>query len=219
MLTIFVLSPPVSRHLDARVRFAKRASDATGLESPAAMSTSTHSAEFERIFLPHLNSAYNLARLLLRNSQDAEDVVQEAYLRALRAFAGFRGGASRPWFLTIVRNTCFSWLRSKLNDPELLEFDSESHSSELSSPEQQTLDLERSQALEHCIADLPSEFREALVLREVEGLSYREIAQITGVPAGTVMSRLSRARARVAEKLTNPRFKTLFSAWSGDDLS
>jgi RNA polymerase sigma-70 factor (ECF subfamily) len=183
------------------------------------MSASKKSDEFERIFLPHLNSAYNLARLLLRNDHDAEDVVQESYLRALRAFPGFRGEASRPWLLTIVRNACFSWLHDKRHASEFLEFDGEIHPSGLSSPEQQTLDLERSQALEHCIGQLPPEFREVLVLREVEGLSYREIAEITGVPAGTVMSRLSRARARVAERLTNSRFKTLFSAWSGHDLS
>ena len=170
------------------------------------------------MFLPHLDAAYNLARLLLRNESDAEDVVQESYLKALRAFPSFRGEAGRPWLLAIVRNTCFTWLRRN-RDRSQPEFDSEIHASSASSPEKHSLDRERSQALDRCIQQLPSEFREALILREMEDLSYREIADITGVPPGTVMSRLSRARARLADCLNNPLYKSLFGSRSGNDLS
>ncbi|MBZ5602741.1 MAG: sigma-70 family RNA polymerase sigma factor [Acidobacteriia bacterium] len=156
--------------------------------------------EFERMFLPHLDAAYNLARLLMRNAQDAEDVVQESYLRALRAFRGFRGDAGRPWLLTIVRNTCFTWLQQN-RDRIHVDLDGDRHAGNTGTPESQTLDRERSKGLSRCIEHLPSDFREAIVLRELEELSYREIAEITGVPAGTVMSRLSRARARLADCL------------------
>jgi RNA polymerase sigma-70 factor (ECF subfamily) len=157
--------------------------------------------EFERIFLPHLDAAWNLARLLMRNAQDAEDVVQESYLRALRGFSGFRGEASRPWLLTIVRNTCFTWMRDNRARADQAEFKEELHAIAAASPEAQSLRLERRDAVTNCIDQLPSDFREAIVLREIEQLSYRDIAEITGVPSGTVMSRLSRARARLAECL------------------
>jgi RNA polymerase sigma-70 factor, ECF subfamily len=164
------------------------------------MSSKT-SVEFERIFLPHLDAAYNLARFLMRNAQDAEDVVQESYLRALRAFAGFRGGASRPWLLTIVRNTSFTRLRDNRWRGDRVEYHEELHVSGGGTPEAESLDRERAREVERCIEQLPPDFREAVVLREMEELSYREIAEITGVPPGTVMSRLSRARARLAECL------------------
>jgi len=166
---------------------------------------------FEAAVLPHLDAAYNLARWLLRDEQSAQDVVQEAYLRAFRFFDSFRGGDARPWLLSIVRNSCFTWLRERGRDH--LEFDEERDSDQrdpalheaAESPERLLeRKLERSQ-VNTAIATLPPLFREVLVLREIEALSYEEIAQIVGIPAGTVMSRLSRARSmlRTALAATN----------------
>jgi RNA polymerase sigma-70 factor (ECF subfamily) len=152
-------------------------------------------AEFERLFLPHLDAAFNLARFLTRNAQDAEDVVQESYLRALRAFDSFRSESHRPWLLAIVRNTAFTWLQA--NRGRTAELPEDIPAAALT-PESATLSQERATGLKRCIEKLPPDFREAIVLREIEELSYREISKITGVPAGTVMSRLSRARARLA---------------------
>jgi RNA polymerase sigma-70 factor (ECF subfamily) len=160
-------------------------------------------AEFESLFLPHLDAAYNLARLLTRNEHDAEDVVQEAYLKSLRAFSSFRGGASRPWFLTIVRNTSFTWLRDNRSRANRAEYHEELHASGGATPEAASLGNERARAVERCVQELPSDFREVIILREMEELSYQEIAEITGVPRGTVMSRLSRGRARLAGCLRN----------------
>jgi RNA polymerase sigma-70 factor (ECF subfamily) len=169
------------------------------------MSASKTSVEFEKIFLPHLNAAYNLARLLLRDPGDAEDVVQESYLKAMRAFSGFRGDSARPWLLTIVRNTAFTWLRANRSRGDHAEYNDEIHGSTASTPEVESLDKERSRAIGDCVEALPPDYREAIVLREMEELSYSEIAKITGVPQGTVMSRLSRARARLAECLQSNR--------------
>lgn len=163
------------------------------------MPSARTSAEFERLFLPHMNAAYNLARLLTRNPQDAEDVVQESYLRALRAFSTFHGEACRPWLLTIVRNTAFTWLRNNSARLAQSEFDERFHAGLEQSPETQSVESQRSARLNRCIEKLPADFREAIVLREQEELSYREISEITGAPVGTVMSRLARARARLAE--------------------
>jgi RNA polymerase sigma-70 factor (ECF subfamily) len=166
------------------------------------------SAEFDRTFLPHLDAAYNLARVLMRNAEDAEDVVQEAYLRALRGFSSFRGEASLPRLLTIVRNTSFTWLRknrSRVN----AEYQEDLYLSRDADPEVQSMCCERTGTVERCVEQLPADFREAFVLREMEDLSYREIAAITDVPAGTVMSRLARARARLAECLTRSASKDL----------
>jgi RNA polymerase sigma factor (sigma-70 family) len=134
----------------------------------------------------------------MRNAHDAEDVVQESYLKALRAFPSFRGGASRPWLLAIVRNTSFTWLRDNGSRAGQAEYHEELHVSGDPTPEAESLRQERARAVERCIEQLPADFREAIVLREMEELSYQEIAEITCVPAGTVMSRLSRARARLA---------------------
>ncbi|SRR5579883_909335 len=158
-------------------------------------------AEFERIFLPHLDAAWNLAHLLMRSPQDAEDVVQEAYLRALRSFSGFRGEASRAWLLAIVRNTCFTWMRHNRERSDQAEFREEVHAIAAATPETQSLSRERTDAVSRCIEQLPTDFREAIILRELEQMSYREIAEITGVPSGTVMSRLARARGRLASCL------------------
>ena len=165
----------------------------------ASMSISKTSSEFEKLFLPHLDAAYNLARLLLRDAQDAEDVVQESYLKALRAFSGFHGESGRPWLLAIVRNTAFTWLRANRSRGDHAEYHEEIHVSGGATPEAESLGKERSRAIGRCVEQLPPDFREAIVLREMEDLSYNEIAEITGVPRGTVMSRLSRARARLAE--------------------
>lgn len=154
---------------------------------------------FELAVLPHLDAAYNLARWLTRNDHDAEDVVQESYLRAFEFFGGFYGTEGRGWLLTIVRNTCYTWLRRNRNMEFSTEFDEEIHSvgNENLNPEEILLERASHQHLQDALEELPVEFREALVLREIEGLSYKEIADISGVPVGTVMSRLARARDRL----------------------
>lgn len=152
--------------------------------------------------LPHLDAAYNLARWLTGNNEDAEDIVQEAYLRAFRFFGSFHGTDSRAWLLTIVRNTCYTWFRrnhAALNTS----FDEEVHTngSEAQSSEKLLLDQVDHELLRQALDELPIEFREAMVLRELEGMSYKEIALIARVPLGTVMSRLSRARKRLQQSL------------------
>ena len=158
---------------------------------------------FEEAVLPHLDAAYNLARWLTRNEHDAQDVVQEAYLRAFRFFSGFHGANSRAWLLTIVRNTCFTWLRHN-RSPELsADFDEAVRAKESDEPDPETQQVlkARAQLVNSAIEKLPVEFREVMVLRELEELSYKEIAVVTGVPIGTVMSRLARARKRLYESL------------------
>jgi len=159
---------------------------------------------FHESVLPYLDAAYNLARYLVRDPHDAEDAVQEAFLRATRHFDGFRGVDGRAWLLSIVRNACFTLLRRRRSGSEVVEFEEEMHSVEdgASGPE---ADLARTIAAEQVqegLARLPVEFREVLVLREMEGLSYKEIAQVAGVPIGTVMSRLARARRQLSAALT-----------------
>jgi len=156
-------------------------------------------SEFERKVLPHLDAGYNLACFLMRNPEDAEDVVQEASLRAFRFFDNFRGENSRAWFLTIVRNTSFTALKRSRADEANVEFDEELHSGEVPAMDigvalDQAQDRETVRA---AIEQLPEEFREAIVLRELEGCSYKEIADIAGVPIGTIMSRLARARRQL----------------------
>jgi len=158
---------------------------------------------FELVVLPHLDAAYNLARWLIRSPADAEDVVQEACLRALRFFDGFRGGDSRAWLLKIVRNTCYSWVRK--NRPTELsdEFDETVHSANAlgEDAEAKLVSRANSEQVKKALEALPAGFREVLVLREIEELSYKEISDVTGVPMGTVMSSLSRARRRLREEL------------------
>jgi RNA polymerase sigma-70 factor (ECF subfamily) len=159
-------------------------------------SESSGLTEFERQVLPHLNAAYNLARFLMRNDQDAEDVVQEAALRAFRFFESFRGENSRAWFLSIVRNASFTALKRNRMDASNVVFDEELHEVE-TPPMEAGVALDRAQdrqTVRAAIEQLPLEFREAITLRELEGLSYKEIADIADVPIGTVMSRLARAR-------------------------
>jgi len=159
----------------------------------------TELKEFERTFLPHMSAAYNLARWLTGSHQDAQDVVQEAYLRAVRFFGGFRGGNSKAWILTIVRNAGYSWLQRSQAQGLATPFDAEIHDVEDRSqgPEMELLQSATRQDLLEALESLPVEFREALVLRELEGLSYKEIAEVSGLPIGTVMSRLTRARQRL----------------------
>jgi RNA polymerase sigma factor (sigma-70 family) len=159
---------------------------------------------FEQEVLPHLDAAYNLARWLTRNEHDAEDIVQEAYLRAFRFFAGFRGGDARAWLLKIVRNTCYTWLYANRPLQEATEFDEDLFPPDAPAPtpEEIVLHNDRGTLLRKALEKLPSNFREVLILRELEGMSYREIANITGMPAGTVMSSLSRARGRLRQVLT-----------------
>lgn len=155
-------------------------------------------ARFEHLLLPLLTDAYNLARWLMKNQEDAEDMVQESYLKAFRFFGSFHeGGNSRAWFLRIVRNTCYTALEArKLKQKEVPIEEDENNGIEDPSP-LPTAILDKTTAIEgvrRAIEQLPADFREALVLREFEGLSYKEIADVSGVPLGTVMSRLARAR-------------------------
>jgi RNA polymerase sigma-70 factor (ECF subfamily) len=153
---------------------------------------------FEAVVLPHLDAAYTLARYLTRNAHDAEDVVQDASLRALKYFDGFRGeeGASaRAWLLAIVRNTAYTWRRRHRADTLATEFDETQHS------QTDVVDQPDRELLVRALDELAPEFREVIVLRELEGLSYKEISDVAGVPVGTVMSRLSRARTRLQEAL------------------
>jgi RNA polymerase sigma factor (sigma-70 family) len=158
---------------------------------------------FEALILPHMDAAYNLARWLLRNEQDAQDVVQEAYLRAFKSFGGFHGSNGRAWLLTIVRNTSYTLLKKNRTVDFSTPFDEEVHRSGQQSISPATI-LEHSEDAElirEAMEELPAEFREILTLRHQEGLSYKEIADIAQIPPGTVMSRLARARAKLKEYL------------------
>jgi len=159
---------------------------------------------FEQTVLPHLDAGYNLARWLTGSDRDAEDVLQDACLRALKFFSGFRGGNARAWFLTIVRHTTWTWLRRERGDREELEFDEELHGGEDMSTNPETVLMRKAdvEKVRQALETLPSEFREVLVLRELEDCAYKEIAEIAGIPVGTVMSRLARARAQLQVALT-----------------
>ena len=171
---------------------------------------------FANVVLPYLGDAYALARWLARNDSDAEDIVQEACLRAFRGIAGFGDVNARAWLLSIVRNTAFTWLK-KHRDPRLVAVENielveatgperdEGPFAGPSSPEASLIERADAARLEAAIAALPEEFRETLVLRDLQGLDYRAIAQVTGVPIGTVMSRLARARRRLMAQLGKDR--------------
>jgi len=153
-------------------------------------------AEFDAIVLPHLDAAFNLARWLVGNDHDAEDIAQEAALRALRFLGSFRGGSAKAWLLTIVRNTAFTWL--KQNRPALfVSLDNEALreiEDNAPVPSEALIRSANVELVKNALTELPPLFREALILREIEGLSYKEIAEIVEAPIGTVMSRLGRAR-------------------------
>ncbi len=154
---------------------------------------------FETLMLPHLDAAYNLARWLLRDAHDAEDAVQDACLRAYRAFDRFRGNDGRAWLLTIVRNVCYSELRKNQHEPIEVAFVDETHGNINDSVETKALAYHqvKQELLQRALEALPVEFREILILHEIEGLAYREIAIVAEIPIGTVMSRLARARQKL----------------------
>jgi RNA polymerase sigma-70 factor (ECF subfamily) len=155
---------------------------------------------FEEAVLPHLDSAHNLARWLTRNDADAGDVVQEACVRALSHFDGFRGGDAKPWLLAIVRNTAMTWMSHRPKEAMLDEERAVPGAVEPST-EAELLRFDERKVLNLALESLPAEFREIVVLRELEGLSYKDIAAAVGVPIGTVMSRLSRGRHLLLESL------------------
>jgi RNA polymerase sigma-70 factor (ECF subfamily) len=161
------------------------------------------SADFQRTILPHLDAAYSLARWLTRDEQAAEDLVQDSFVRALKAYGGFRGENPRAWILAIVRNTCYTWLaKGKAREP-LVEFDDSIETPDAGASDPAALMTRGADraSVRAALDALPPEFREVVVLRELEGLSYQEIAAVAGVPVGTVMSRLSRARTRLERAL------------------
>jgi RNA polymerase sigma-70 factor (ECF subfamily) len=160
---------------------------------------------FEQMVLPHLDAAYNLARWLAGNDHDAQDVAQEASLRAFRFFGNFRGENARAWLLTIVRNTFYTWLRKNRPKENTVEIDDETFAVEDISADAQAVNPQfaDADAVRRAIAELPVEFREVVILREMEGFSYKEIADLAEVPIGTVMSRLARARKLLQKRLAS----------------
>jgi RNA polymerase sigma-70 factor, ECF subfamily len=159
-------------------------------------------ARFEATVLPHLDAAFNLARWLLRNPHDAQDVTQEAVLRAYRFFGSFHAGNARAWLLQIVRNCCYTWLQKQNVFEDLSEMEEITLPVEKHTPESLALANADRERLRAALELLPAGFREVLVLRELEGCSYKEIAAITGKPIGTVMSALARARRQLREALS-----------------
>jgi RNA polymerase sigma factor (sigma-70 family) len=158
---------------------------------------------FEQAILPHLDAAYNLARWLTRNEHDAQDMVQEACLRAFKFFDGFHGVDARAWLLTIVRNTCYTWLKQNRRGQAMTSFDEEIHTIDEDALNPSALALKSGdlEMLKESLEQLPAEFREVIVLRDLEELSYKQIADVITVPLGTVMSRLARARSRLKQIL------------------
>jgi RNA polymerase sigma factor (sigma-70 family) len=172
------------------------------------MADPVNAQRFEKLVLPHMNSAFNVARWLTHNDQDAQDVVQEAYLRAFRFFGGFRGEDARAWLLSIVRNTFYTWhQQNRGHAADTTEFEEDMHSLETGtaehddSPEAMLIRSQSQKRVHKALQSLRLEYREVIVLRELEELSYKEIAAIVGIPMGTVMSRLGRARQQLAALL------------------
>lgn len=154
---------------------------------------------FEQVIMPHLDAAYNLARWLMRNEDDARDMVQEAYLRAFKFFDGFHGVDARAWLLTTVRNTCYTWLEQNRRSRATMSFDEEIHSldDQVANPSELALKSGDVEMVRESLEELSEEFREVIVLRDLEEMSYKRIAEVINVPLGTVMSRLARARGRL----------------------
>ena len=166
------------------------------------MSAPSQVVKFEQIILPHADAAYNLARWLVHNDHDAEDVTQEAFLRAFKFFEGFHGTNGRVWLLKIVRNTCYSWLtRNRPQEGLPLEEEKLVLEDRASNPEEKLIQNADGAMLQEILAALPVEFREVAVMADVEGLSYKEISEIAGISMGTVMSRLARARQKLRRSL------------------
>lgn len=163
---------------------------------------SQEQARFERLVLPHLDAAFNLARWLLRVPADAEDVTQEAMLRAYKFFPGFHGGDARAWLLQIVRNSCYTWIEKNRASQQSTEFEEEIYVPTGPTPETMAIAGSERERLSKALEDLPPRYREVLVLRELEGCSYKEIAEIAAMPIGSVMSTLSRARKQLQSALT-----------------
>ncbi|MGC2338810.1 MAG: sigma-70 family RNA polymerase sigma factor [Pseudolabrys sp.] len=182
-------------------------------DAPDSLSGLDDNARFRSIVMPHIDEAYRLAHWLTGNRTDAEDVVQDASMRAFRAIRNYTGGSARSWVLSIVRNTTYSWLRKNrpaavvtVDDLEAVELEQASPGDrDGDNPEAALIAKADADQLRSAIAALPTAFRETLVLRDIEGLDYREIAQATEVPIGTVMSRLARARHRLIATLTSER--------------
>jgi RNA polymerase sigma-70 factor, ECF subfamily len=195
------LSPTCATPSD--IKPGRRAPAATAMpaqDGQTDLSDRSTRTRFESLALPHLDAAFNLARWLVRNDDDASDIVQDAFVRAMRSFGGFRGDQARPWLLAIVRNTAYSWL-GRNRDPRHVSYEPDLHDDadhpDASGPPSPETELSRAQdrrAINDALARLPVEMREALVLRELEELPYRQIAAIQAIPIGTVMSRLSRGR-------------------------
>jgi RNA polymerase sigma-70 factor, ECF subfamily len=164
---------------------------------------------FEELCLPHLDAAYNLARWLVGSDADAQDVVQEAYVRALKGFKGFRGNNARAWILAIVRNTAYSWLKKRAKRSYLVSFDAAIHTRRKLEPLSESSHEERVQQLDEALSKLPVEMREILILREIEGWSYEQLASTLNVPSDTVMFRLSQARQRLRRELAGSPQKEL----------
>lgn len=162
---------------------------------------------FEEVVLPHLDAAFNYARWLTKNDADAEDVVQEASIRALRFFASLRGDNGRAWLLTIVRNTWYSRLsrRDGTGSGPAIDETRDERFDDALDPEALMIQRQTVDAVQRAIEALPSDFREVIVLRELEGLSYKDIAAVVGIPIGTVMSRLARGRERLLGILGSTR--------------
>ena len=169
--------------------------------SQPALKKSARLESFEGLFLPHLNAAYNLARWLTCDDQDGDDLVQEAYLRAWKAFDSFRGDRSRPWLLKIVRNTCYTW-RRRNRTTEIFDEDMHGVQDAASNPEAILVRNTDRELVQEALRGLPPRLREVLVLRAFEDLSYKQIAAISGISIGTVMSRLARGRIRMQQILT-----------------
>jgi RNA polymerase sigma-70 factor, ECF subfamily len=158
---------------------------------------------FEEIFLPYLDAAYNLARWIIRHDQDAQDVVQDAYVRAFKGFQRFRGGGNdKAWFLTIVRNTAYTLLNKRAAEEKLIPYEEERHANIISieDPDNELRTEAKKEYLQRVLERLPLEFREVIILYELEALSYKDLASTLGIPVGTVMSRLSRARRRLQKR-------------------
>lgn len=171
------------------------------------MAKRTLDERFAEVVLPHLDDAYALARWLSGSSADAEDIVQEACLRALKGLDRYAGGDARAWLLAITRNSTFTWLARKNPKAMVTTLDDDAPADDAATPEEALIAKSDAAALEAAIAALPALFKETFVLREINGLSYRDIAELTGAPVGTVMSRLARARGLLIGALGNAKPK------------